>query len=308
MRIGVFGTGGVGGYFGGRLAQAGHEVTFFARGQHLRAMQERGLRVESVHGDFTIDPVQATDDPSRVGSLEYVLVATKHYQLQPALPALAALVGPQTTVVPLLNGVEAPEILSQEIDPARIIGGLCAVFSAIKAPGVISQTSQVQRIVLGELSGERSGRVQAIVEALEAAGVEAVHADDIRAEMWDKLVLIASLAGIGALSRASAGRMLEVEETRQFYIDALGEAAMVGRVSGIDIPGDVVERRLAFAEGLEYDATTSMQRDVEAGNPFELEAFSGTIVRRAAEAGVEAPVHGAIYALLLPALRLAMGE
>jgi 2-dehydropantoate 2-reductase len=307
MRIVVFGTGGVGGYFGGRLAQAGHDVTFIARGEHLKAMREHGLRVESVHGDFTLEPVQATDDAASVGPVDYVLVAVKHYQLRPALPAIASLVGDTTTVAPLLNGVEAPAILGEVIDPARIIGGLCAVFSAVKAPGVIAQTSEVRRVVLGELNGEPSARVKAIVGGLQAAGTDAVLSEEIEADMWDKLILISSMSGIGALSRSGVGRMLEVAESRQLYIEALAEAAMVGRASGVNIAEDVVERRLAFAEGLEYDAITSMHRDVEAGKPFELEAFSGTIVRRAAEAGVEAPIHATIYALLSPALRRAMG-
>lgn len=305
MRTAVFGTGGVGGYFGGKLAQSGKDVTFIARGEHLRAMVQSGLQVESLHGDFTVDPVQASDDTSNVGPVDYVIVATKHYQLRPALEAIAELVGPDTTVAPLLNGVEAPEILAEKIPSERVIGGLCAVFSAVKAPGVISQTSEVQRVVLGEMSGEHSERVQALVDALEQAGVEAIQADDIQAAMWDKLILISSMSGVCALARASVGRMLEVPETRRFYIDALEEAAAVGRANGVAVPDDVVERRLAFAEGLEYDSITSMHRDVDAGNMFELEAFSGTIVRRAADAGVGAPVHGAIYALLLPALRKA---
>lgn len=305
MKIAVFGTGGVGGYFGGKLANSGLDVTFIARGDHLRAMVEHGLRVESVHGDFTVDPVRATDQPSQVGPVDYVIVATKHYQLRPALPQIAELVGPETTVAPLLNGVEAPEILAEQVDGDRIIGGLCAVFSAVKAPGVVSQTSQVQRVVVGEMSGGRSERVQSLVDALNRAAVDAVHSEDIESDMWDKLILIASMSGIGALSRSSVGQMLEVEETRQLYIEALEEAAMVGRAGGVNIAADVVERRLAFSEGLEYGSITSMHRDVDAGNLFELEAFSGTIVRRAAESGVPAPIHRAIYALLLPALRRA---
>lgn len=308
MKIAVFGTGGVGGYFGGRLAQAGHEVFFFARGEHLKAMQQNGLHVESVHGDFTIHPVNASDDPSKVGPVDYVIVAVKHYQLSTASASIAALVGPHTTVVPLLNGVEAPEILSEKIDMERIIGGLCAVFSAVKAPGVISQTSEVQRVILGEQGGSHSSRAQTIVEAFGSTGVEAIQSDDIEAMMWDKLIFIASLSGLGALSRATVGQMLEVDQARRLFIQAMREAARVGQASGVNVPDDVVERRLAFAEGLEYKAMTSMHRDVDAGNIFELEAFSGTIVRRALDAGVEAPLHSTIYAMLLPALRKALAN
>lgn len=306
MKIVIFGTGGIGGYFGGRLAHAGEQVTFVARGEHLRAIQERGLRVESAHGDFLVQPARATDETSRVGPVEYVLVAVKNYHLRAALPSIAPLVGPQTTVVPLLNGVQAPDILAQEFGKGRITGGLCTVFSQIAQPGVIRQESEVQEVVVGELGGRPSGRLRRLVETLEHAGVDAILSEDIRAAMWEKFIFIASLAGVGSLARAPVGEILALGPSRAFYVHALGEAATVARARGVQLPQKIVDERLAFTKLLEPEATTSMQRDVISGNPFELEAFSGAIVRMAEEKGLAAPAHQAIYALLLPSLRRAL--
>ncbi|MGA9532976.1 MAG: 2-dehydropantoate 2-reductase, partial [Anaerolineales bacterium] len=266
------------------------------------AIQRDGLRVISVHSDFAIRPATATDDPSQVGPFEYVIVAIKNYQMMAALPEIAKLVDSETTVVPLLNGVEAADTLAERIDRDRILGGFCVVFSEIEAPGVIRQKSEVQRVVIGELEGASSQRVERLVDAWNAAGVEAVAAEDILSPMWDKFVFIASLSGVTSLARATVGEMLAQEPSRDFYVQALEEAAGIGRARGVALADDVVERRLAFAEGLEHGATTSMQRDVASGHRFELEAFSGALMRMAHDAGIPAPAHEAIYALLLPAL------
>lgn len=305
MEIAVFGTGGVGGYFGGRLAQAGHDVSFIARGEHLEAMQRSGLQVDSAQGDFKVDPVKATDDPSEIGPVEYVVVAVKNYQLKEALDPMAALVGPETTLVPLLNGVEAPSILADRFGRERAIGGLCAIISEIAEPGHIAHHSQVHQVVIGELDGERTERVERLAQAWQEAGVEAVHADDIQSAMWSKFLLIASWGGVSSLARATVGEILEQDETRLLYVDALEEVERLARARGVDLPEDVVAQRVQFVEELEPDSTTSMQRDVESGRPFELAAFSGAIVRMAAERDVSVPVHRALYALLLPALQRA---
>jgi 2-dehydropantoate 2-reductase len=306
MQIAVFGAGGVGGYFGGRLAQAGHAVTFIARGEHLEAIRENGLRVESVHGDFVIRPATATDDSAAVGPMEYVLLAVKNYHLRVALPAIAPLVGAETTVVPLLNGVQAPEILGERFERSRITGGLCSVFSEIAKPGLIRQVSQVQEVVVGEMDGRRSRRLTRLVEALAESGVDAVLSEDIRAAMWEKFMFIASLAGVGSLARATVGEILGLPRTRSFYIQALQEAEAVARARQVHLPESIVAERLYFTELLEPEATTSMHRDVIAGKPFELEAFSGAIVRMADDLGLATPAHQAMYSLLLPALKRAM--
>jgi 2-dehydropantoate 2-reductase len=307
MKVAIFGTGGVGGYFGGLLAQTGHEVNFIARGENLQALRAKGLHVKSVHGDFTIQPVQATDDPGEVGPVDYVVVAVKHYQLKQTAPAIAPLVGDGTTVVPLLNGVEAPEILAGTLSPESVVGGLCSLVSLLESPGVIRQESGMRRVVVGELDRSRSDRVERLVQAWAASGAEAIHAEDISAAMWSKLVFIASFGGVGSLARCNMGQMLSTPETRTLFIEAMREIDAVARARGIQLAPNEVDKRLAMAEGFEPTATSSMSRDVAAGNPFELDAFSGTVVRMGESAGVPTPIHRTIYALLKPALVAAMG-
>lgn len=302
MRIAVFGAGGVGGYFGGLLANAGHDVTFIARGKHLAAIKKRGLQVESVYGDFRIRPAIATDDPGQVGPVDYVVVGVKHYHLRDAAKAIQALVNPGTTVIPLLNGVDAHEHLIRELGQEPVVGGLCSLVSMIKAPGVIFQPSRLRRIVVGELSGEKSERVARIVQSWEECGAEAIHADDIVSEMWKKLIFIASIGGATSLSQATIGEIVRSPEARQLFIEAMQEVEAVGRALGVDLPADIVPSTLQFAEGFEPGATTSMQRDVAAGRRFELDAFSGSVVRLGREAGIPTPVHRAMDALLRPAL------
>lgn len=306
MKVAVFGTGGVGGYFGGLLAHTGHEVTFIARGEHLRAIQLEGLRVRSVNGDFTVRPAQATDDPGQVGPVDYVVVAVKHYHLAQAAPAIRPLVGSSTTVVPLLNGVDAHEHLLQALGLGSVVGGLCSLVTMLEAPGVIRQETKLRRVVLGELDRTRSERVDRLVQAWAEAGAEAIHAEDIHVALWSKLLFIASFGGVSSLARCNAGQMLANPETRQLFIEAMQEIEAVARAREIALAADVVDKTLAMAEGLEPTATSSMQRDVAAGKPFELEAFSGTVVRMGEAVGVPMPVHRMIYGLLKPALISAM--
>jgi 2-dehydropantoate 2-reductase len=289
------------------LAQTGHEVNFIARGENLQALRAKGLHVKSVHGDFTIQPVQATDDPGEVGPVDYVVVAVKHYQLKQTAPAIAPLVGDGTTVVPLLNGVEAPEILAGTLSPESVVGGLCSLVSLLESPGVIRQESGMRRVVVGELDRSRSDRVERLVQAWAASGAEAIHAEDISAAMWSKLVFIASFGGVGSLARCNMGQMLSTPETRTLFIEAMREIDAVARARGIQLAPNEVDKRLAMAEGFEPTATSSMSRDVAAGNPFELDASSGTVVRMGESAGVPTPIHRTIYALLKPALVAAMG-
>lgn len=306
MKIAIFGTGGVGGYFGGLLAHAGHDVTFIARGPTLEALRARGLEVKSVNGDFTIWPAQVTADPAQVGPVEYLVVAVKHYHLPHAAPAMAPLVGPETTVVPLLNGVDAPEVLTAALDPEPVVGGLCSLVSLVEAPGVVRQESKLRRVVVGELDRSKSERVERLVQAWAECGAEAIHAEDIRSAMWSKLVFIASFGGVGSLARCNMGQLLGSPGTRTVFFEAMKEVDAVARARGVALPPDVVDMAMAMAEGFEPTATSSMQRDVADGKLFELEAFSGTVVRQGQLAGVSTPIHSVIYALLHPALKQAM--
>lgn len=302
MKIAVFGTGGVGGYFGGLLARAGHEVTFIARGAHLEAIRTNGLQVHSVHGDFHIHPARATADPAEVGPVDYVIVGLKHFHLTQAAPQVRPLVGPRTTVVPLLNGVDAHQYFIEQVGPSAVVGGLCSLVSMIEAPGVIRQPSALRRIEVGELNHTRSDRVETLVRAWAEQGAEAYHRENIHTAIWTKFLFIASFGGITSLTRQSKGPTLSTPETRQLFRESMQEVEALARAQNIPLAPNVVEETMQMADRFEPASTSSMQRDVEAGNCFELEAFSGTIVRLGEKLGVPTPVHRAIYGLLRPAL------
>ncbi len=300
MRIAIMGVGGVGGYFGGLLAQAGEDVTFIARGEHLRAMQERGLRVESIHGDFTIAPVQATDDPAAVGSIDYVIFATKTYQLDAAAQAMRPLIGPGTTVLPLHNGVDAAERTAAIVGREHVLGGVCYVGSQILAPGVIKQISQFRRVVAGELDGPITPRVERIVAALQHAGAVAEASDDIQKMRWTKFAFIAPFSGVGAVTRVPAGEIVACPEARALTAAAVAEVEAVARAKGVALDADVTPKTLAFMDNLTPLQVASMQRDVLEGRPSELESMIGVVVRLGAELGVPTPVFKFFYAALLP--------
>jgi len=302
MKIAILGTGGVGGYFGGLLARAGHDVTFIARGAHLQAIQQNGLQIISVNGDFTIAPAQATADPAAVGPVDYVIVAVKHYHLADAAPALLPLVGENTTVVPLLNGVDAPDILIEHLGAGPVVGGLCSLVAMIEAPGVIRQASHLRRVVVGELDHSPSERLAQLVRVWADQGAEAVLAGDIQAAMWSKFLFIASFGGVSSLARAPIGEIRAEPATRALLVDAIREAEQLARAGGVALDPQAVEKAMGLVDNFEPGATSSMQRDVIAGHRFELEAFSGKIVRLGEQLGVPTPVHRAIYALLRPAL------
>ena len=299
MRIAIFGAGGVGGYFGGRLALAGNDVSFIARGRHLEAMRSGGLRVDSIKGDFHLFPVSATDDPSRVGIVDAVLVAVKAWQVPEAARSMKPLVGPETVVLPLENGVEAPSQLAEELGRDHVLGGMCQIISFIAEPGHIKHTGVEPHIALGELDNRRSERVLKLHKTLVDAGISAEIPDDIVARMWEKFVFIASVSGMGAVTRASIGALREYPGTREMLFRAIEEMVEVAEALGVRLRGDIVERTMAFVDSLPYSSTASMQRDIMAGRPSELESQNGAVVRFGRKVGVETPVHSFIYNSLI---------
>ncbi len=307
MRIAVMGAGGVGGYFGGLLAHAGEEVTFIARGEHLRAIQSRGLRIESIHGSFTIQPAQATDDPAVVGPVDLILFTTKTHHIEPAGEALRPMVGPQTAILPLQNGVDASERLIAILGPGPVLGGTCRIVSLVAAPGVIQQSSPFRHITLGELDGSITPRVQAIADALSRAGVPVEVSDNINQARWTKFLFIAPYSGMGAVTRVPAGELMACPEARHMLEQAMREVEALARACGVVLEEDIVPRTLAFCEGLAPDSTSSMQRDIMEGRPSELEAQNGFVMRRGAELGIPVPVNTFIYSVLLPQERRARG-
>lgn len=309
MRIAVFGTGGVGGYFGGRLAQAGEEVTFIARGTHLKAIREEGLRVKSVKGDFMVNPAQATEEPEQVGPVDAVLVAVKAWQVSEAARLMEPMVGPDTFVVPLENGVEAPGHLAKELGKEHVLGGLCRILAYISAPGEIRHEGIEPYIAFGEVDGRRSERAERLRQAFAGAqGVSAEIPDDIERAMWRKFLLICTWSGVGAITRAPIGVVRTQPETRQMLQQSMQEVRAVARARGIHLQAEAAEETMAFLDGVPGDGTASMQRDVMEGRPSELDSQSGAVARLGQEAGVETPLHRFIYHSLLPLERRARGE
>lgn len=309
MRIAVFGTGGVGGYFGGRLAQAGEEVIFIARGEHLRAMREHGLRVDSIKGDFVLQPVQATDNPAEVGPVDAILVGVKAWDVPQAAQLMRPMVGPETFVVPLENGVEAPDQLAEALGREHVLGGLCKIISAIVAPGHIRHAGIDPYIAFGELDGRKSERAERLRQAFaRAIGVIAEIPDDIQVAMWEKFVFIAAISGVGAVTRAPAGVIRSLPETRQMLEQAMREILAVARARGVALSDEVVSQTMAFIDAMPAGGTASMQRDIIAGRPSELDYQNGTVARLGRELGVPTPVNAFIYASLLPQELRARGK
>ena len=308
MRVAVFGAGGVGGYFGGRLAQAGEDVVFIARGEHLRAIQSNGLRVDSIKGDFHVQPAQATDDPRRVGVVDAILVAVKAWQVAEAARAMRPLVGPSTFVVPLQNGVDAPYELIDALGAGHTLGGLCRISALIAAPGHIRHVGVEPYIAFGELDRSPSERSEQLRAVFERAGVQVEVPVDIHVALWEKFVFIAAISGVGGVARAPLGVLRSVPETRQMLAKAMQEIVAVAKARGVNLSPGLVARTLAFIDGSPFGVNASMQRDITEGRPSELHYQNGAVVRMGRKLGVPTPVNACIFASLLPQEMRARGE
>lgn len=301
MKVAVMGSGGVGGYYGGLLARQGHPVGFIARGAHLAALRRDGLQVKSVHGDFTVAPVLATDDPAEIGPVDLVLVCVKTPAVEEAAQAIRPMVGAETMVMGLQNGIEAPTQIGAVVGPEHVVGGATWVSSAIEAPGVIRQFSQFRRIVLGELDGRVTGRVQDLAAVLGSTGADVEVTEDIQKVLWTKFLFISAVSGVGSLTRLSFGEYRAVPATREVLLRGLmAEVETVGRAEGVDLDADVADQALAFIDRAAPEVRASMQRDVEAGRPSELESMIGVIGRKGRKLGIPTPVADLMYAALLP--------
>ena len=300
MRIAIFGTGGVGGYFGGRLAKAGADVTFIARGEHLRAIKASGLKVDSPDGDFVVSPAEATDDVSSITQVDLVILGVKAWQVPEVARALKPFVQASTTVLPLQNGVDAVPQLCAELDPRNVIGGLCKIVSYVVEPGHIRHAGYTPSIVIGELNNQRTNRIVAIEQLLKRAGLEATIATDTQVALWMKFLFIASFSGVGAMADAPAGVLRTDAKWRAQIMDAMTEIYTLAHARGINLPPDAVETVMASVDALPQDATSSMQRDIIAGKPSELDSQNGAVVRMAHESGVDVPTHTLIYQTLRP--------
>lgn len=313
MRIAIYGVGGVGGYYGGRLAEAGHDVVFIARGEHLAAMQRAGLRVFSPAGDFVIEPVTATDNPADVGVVEVVIVAVKAWQVQAAAEAIRPMVGKDTLVLPLQNGVDAPTILAGVLGDDHVVGGTCGISAYIEGPGSIRHAAVAPYIQFGPVGQVSHAVMRTRLEPLreafaQAKGVTAEIPEDMLAALWQKFLGVAPIGAVGAITRAPMGVMRADARTRHLVESAKREIWAVGYALGVQWVPDAISRVTAVHDAVPFGTTASMQRDIMEGRPSELDAQIGVIVRLGESVGVETPVNRFILDCLMPQERRARGE
>lgn len=298
MRIAAFGAGGVGGFLAARLAAAGHSVAVVARGSHLQAMRDAGLRLISPSGDLTVQPDPASDDPAAIGPVDLVIFAVKMTDAEAAATRLSPLLGPETLVLTVLNGVDSVDLLARTIGRERVLGGTAYISSHIDAPGVIRQVGERNRFQIGELDADVSPRVADLVDAWRAAGIDAEASPRIVPEIWEKLVALAALAGVTAVTRATIGRVREDPEARGLVAQAMAETTAVARAAGVAVAPDIVDRQMAMLDKVPHEMKSSLQVDLERGRPLELPWLSGAVVRRGTALGVPTPVHRFLHAAL----------
>ncbi len=299
MRTAIFGTGGAGGYFGAHLALAGEDVVFIARGEHLRAIQQNGLILELDSVEKIAKGV-ATDDPGSVGKVDVILMGVKTWQLADAARSMLPMMHADTFVIPLQNGVEAASDLAEIVGETRSVNGTCNTITRIVGPGRLRSMGPVNFLRFGECDNRKSDRVIRFRDMVVNVGVRAEVPDDIQLAVWKKFCFAGGCGGISAAARAPAGVFRSVPETRELLTRSIAEVVALGRAMGVNLDENQVDETLAFADSLAYESTPSLLRDIAAGKPSELEAWTGAVVRLARKYGVSTPVADAVYALLLP--------
>ena len=300
MRIAVIGAGGIGGIYGAALARAGADVTFVARGTHLAAMREQGLRIEGDRVETHIRPVLATDDPASIGVVDYVLSCVKLWDVESTGEQIRPIVGPQTAVVPLQNGIDAAERLIPILGHEAVMSGTAFVTGAIVAPGVIRQTGTYQRMTFGEIDGSASTRGERLRDLCAMAGFEGVLSPDIRVPIWDKFILLVPLSGLNALTRLPLGKWRDDPDLLALYEASLRETVAVGLAEGVRLPPDTVGQTLAIMRSMPAYHTTSMGNDLLRGNRLELPWFAGKVVELGRSHGIPTPANTFIYTALKP--------
>lgn len=308
MKIIIYGTGGVGGYFGARLAQSGNDVTFIARGKHLAAIQEKGLRLKSIQGDYTVFPVKATADIAAVENPDLIIIATKTWQLKEAARAIQPILKDDTMVLSLLNGADNAAKLLEVIDTKHVLGGLCKIVSKIEDYGVISHVAIDPFIGFGELDNRKSERVLALQKVFNKAQISNQIPEDIQVAIWSKFLFITTVSAIGGVTKATLGEMRSTPEIRTIMEQTAQEILAVGNEQGVNITKETISRAFHFIDQLPYETTASLQRDILEGKPSELEAQVGTIHKMGQELGIPTPANSFIYGCLLPQEKKARKE
>ncbi len=298
MRIAIMGSGGVGGYFGARLALGGADVTFIARGAHLDAMRQDGLRVESPLGDMHLPQPKVTDDPASVGPVDFVLFSVKLWDTESAARAIAPMVGAGTGVVSFQNGVQKDDVLRSVLGEQAVIGGVSYIAATIAAAGVIRHSGKLQKLVFGECDGSSTERVQRFRDACAAAGIDHELSSRIRETIWEKFVFLVGLSGTTATARVPIGPIRSNERARAFLHDAMDEVVQVARAEGVALPVDYANDRLAFCDQIPATMTSSMHNDLERGGRLEVPWLSGDVVARGRRLGIATPCNRAILDIL----------
>jgi 2-dehydropantoate 2-reductase len=295
LKIAIYGSGGVGGYFGARLAKAGNDVHFLARGAHLAAMREKGLRVQSGGGDIHLPKPHVHESPKDIGPADVVMFAVKLADVESAAKELRPLLREGTLVIPFQNGVESPELLKKAIGEKHVVAGVAYIATSISSPGVVTHTGTMQRLQVDR-------RASAFVEACKGAGINVEATEDIDRARWEKFVFLVGLSGVTTLSRQPLGFCRADPELRATFEAAMTETWRLGRKRGVRLPDDFIAERMKFFDTLHADMKTSMQHDLENGKPLEAPWLCGAVARMSAEAGLDAPVNRTIYAALKPYL------
>ena len=300
MRIAVVGTGGIGAPLGASLAIAGQDVVFVARGAHLAAMRENGLRVEGDRGETLVRPVQATDDPAAIGPVDLVLFCVKLWDVETTGEQIRPMIGAETVAIPLQNGVDASERLQPILGSEHVVGGVALVTGSIVAPGVIRQFGKHHRMTFGELDGRVTPRMEKVRDVCQGAGIDGVLSDDIQSARWEKFIVLVAASGLCALTRRPIGDLRDDPEIAPLIEDAMQEVVDVGRACGIHLPPDVLDPARAFIRDVPPNLTPSMAVDLRAGNRLELQWLAGRVVQLGVAHGVPTPVNRVVYAALKP--------
>jgi 2-dehydropantoate 2-reductase len=298
VRIAIIGAGGVGGFFGARLQQAGADVHFVARGAHLAAMRSDGLRIESPLGDIHLPRVNVTDDPADIGVADIVWLSVKLWDMDTAIRSMRPLIGPATGVISFQNGVQKDDILRRAFGDRAVMGGVAYIATNIDRPGVIKHTGTMQRLIFGEYDGRRSARGESLLAASIRGGINAELSDDIRKAVWEKFVFLVGLSGSTTTMRQTIGPIRSNPRSRRFLSELMRETVAVGRALGVALPADFAEQRLAFVDGLPDQMTSSMHHDLKAGKRLEVSWLSGSVAQLGEQTGVPTPMNRAVWDVL----------
>ena len=299
MKIGIIGTGGVGGYFGGKLAFAGFDVTFISRGEHLEALQANGLSVKSILGDFKVDWIKATDKIQDLSTADLILICVKAWQVKETAQRLKSIVNENTIVIPLQNGVSAIDELKEYLDENNFVGGLCFIISNIESPGIINHFGIEPSIVFGEINNAKTERLNKIKAVFDKSGIKSKISDDINADLWKKFITIC-VSGLLAVTKSTYGELRALKQTRKMMIDLLKEIYKISQKIGINIKSDFVDKTVSLIDTYPYNSTSSLTRDVWEGKPSEIDYQNGAVVRLGHKYGVETPINKFVYNCILP--------